>query len=370
MAKTKKLELSINEAFERLRDAEIALTRATEGREQIHDERASTKAEHGLRAGAVASLQEEIDELTARLDQLAPQMEELGERITTAKAEADAIYKELRALKKAELTLKAIQDGIARISAQNAIMLEASNALANLQAEERFIKERIDSLRNEHSEESKQAAALGEVVARLDEQEAEADGDVAMRGDDLNQALVKLHEALGNTGGQPIDESLLDLIATSGRTPRTDFLTLDAPGGTFDDLAEKALERFGQKVAPPDVVKQARDHLVRLGIASDISKVTKRLRRTRLSRIRRAVLAKAYVPLLMSRLGGRRIDPNIAEDTVGLADSILHDLDAEGGPIERYARLLTDMTVEAMRLDAGAGTPARQLIEVQIRSSI
>lgn len=371
MAKKPTTDNPIEQAFMALRDAEYALTEAMQKREEIHEVLVLKTDQHSQVQGMIESLDTEIKELEARLIQMTEEAALLEREVEEQKQRTETAEAVLAEFRKENFTKAAQDRALRELRAAYFDWLKAVAKREKHETEMGFVKERIGSLTADRNAAAEKLAALADELGSAQADEKAADEVVDQKNEQLDAAMAGLRDSLGKAPvGRPIDPSLLDLIANSGRTPAADFLTLKMPGGSFDDLAEKALETLGEQLSPQDKVNEARDRFVAMGIATDIAKVTKRLHRTRLSRIRKAVLVKSYVPLLVKRLGGPRMNPEVAEDTIGLADSIIYDLDAPGGPVEQYARLLTDITVDAMRLDAGTGTPARQLIEVQIRSSI
>ncbi len=126
------------------------------------------------------------------------------------------------------------------------------------------------------------------------------------------------------------------------------FLTVPVRDVTFDPIAEKAIAAV-LAARQADVDKLARD-IVAGGIASAIGRVSERLGRARITEARRHILAVAYPDLLRSRLGDP-VKGDLAKDPPGLADSLLADLDAKGGPLDTFADKVVEASEESMSLN-------------------
>lgn len=255
--------------------------------------------------------------------------------------------------------LKAHLDAQARLA-------EAKAGLEVLRARIGELKKEIAALRSEAKKaddkvsEARAAAKAGSAAV------AESDGAV-------DAALAALGEALGRLnpgpGGAPISPEILAVISGANREQRHDFLTIPSNVDALDGMVRKTLALFQAEMEKSVASADARTALVRSGVATRIASVTNRLARRRLSPMRKAILSRSYVPMLMRRLGDP-VDPKIARDSVGLADLLVHDLDAADGPLHIYCAMLANAAISEMRIDAPAGSAQRQLITAQLLGSI
>jgi len=239
----------------------------------------------------------------------------LGQTATEAKATADT------AKQRADEAFSAVE------AAQTAATEAASSSAAAQTSAE-------------SAQASATAAAADAAAAKVQADQAVA--DVAAVDTDLGVAkgeLKKLSDALGDENPDGVPPNAAKLAA---------FLAVPVRDITFDPIAEKAIAAV-LAARQEDVVKLARD-IVAGGIATDINKVSQRLGRARMSEARRHILAVAYPDLLRARLKDPII-PDTAKDPQGLAESLIADLDAQGGRLDKFAEAVIVGSEKSMSLN-------------------
>jgi hypothetical protein len=88
--------------------------------------------------------------------------------------------------------------------------------------------------------------------------------------------------------------------------------------------------------------------------------------------IRRAVLGAVYPRILSERLDGVNSDQDrrTANDTIGLTQTVLTDLDSTNGALAEFAEILVRKTVEKMGINAPKGGTHRKFLVAQMRGSL
>ncbi len=242
-----------------------------------------------------------------------------------------------------------------------------AEAKAALKLIERMIAEETKLLK----EASGKTAALERDAERTDAAKAAAQSDSDDAQHAVDGALKDLAKALAAPVRQPISAEVLKLLSRAGQDRGRDFLTIATRDDGLDKLVRSALAELEQQMDAVVSPADARDALVEAGVATKVAMVTNRLSRSRLSPIRRAILSRSYAPLLLRRLGPKKkIDVDVAEDTVGLADTVLADLAADNGPLDIFSAMLAKRAVADMAIDAPDGSPQRALITAQLRGSL
>jgi len=118
-----------------------------------------------------------------------------------------------------------------------------------------------------------------------------------------------------------------------------------------------------------------RDIIIATGTASEVKRVTHLLNSQHMSDGRRWVLYATYVYLLnrlFSENTGHKKSAKDLErvmgDDVGVSEKILLDLEADGGPIDVFTRLIVKSVMDKNRIDESE--TLRDIVSLQIRSTI
>ena len=297
-----------------------------------------------------------------------------------AKAHKEALDKHAAALKKLAET-KPDSLTPAKLKSEVKGIEDAASALAKLHAEMADYDGAISRLSDLIGPAEAELARKKEVIADGEDRvvEARSESTKAARAvnaaeKDVSDAIKAMSIAMKDCGEKElpkIDPEVIKLLASSGRERRKDFLDIRARSEALDELARAALSKLEEQAEKETPRATLRDALLRNGVATDIAHVTMRLNRVRQSDIRKAVLAATYPVLLRNRVfDADTINEDAAKDKIGLADTLLLDLESEDGPLDRYATILADAAIAELRLDADPGSTSRQLITAQLRASL
>jgi hypothetical protein len=221
------------------------------------------------------------------------------------------------------------------------------------------------------------ATAKSRVEAEEAKSEAKQAADAALKKAEVTideeREVQKNLDDLISPPKSKVSTELLELMAGRDKEKKDGFLAITQRGVKFDPLVRDAIEDLTSKydITPKETQKIAED-FVRLGIASDIEKVTQRLNRQRIPDIRRAVLGAVYPRILRRRLDGSdSSDPRrTAKDTIGLTQTVLTDLDSKNGFLADFAEILVRKTVEKMGINAPKGSTHRKFLVAQMRGSL
>jgi hypothetical protein len=148
-----------------------------------------------------------------------------------------------------------------------------------------------------------------------------------------------------------------------------DVLAITRPRAKLDPLAEAALAKLAKEKVPDQLEKELRDSIVDKGIASEVRKVTSRLNARSMTDGRRWVLATTYVSLLDKLIDGapEKIEKLFADD-LGVAERIMLEIEADGGPLDRFAGLLVKSVMDKNRIKDDE--TLRKRVSQQVRNAI
>ena len=163
----------------------------------------------------------------------------------------------------------------------------------------------------------------------------------------------------------------------------TDVLKITPPRAKLDPIARGALESLRAKLIersqstdqshgpslPQDVEKSVRTFITVKGIASEVKKVTDRLNARRITDGRRWVLATAY-EFLLADLFHDRADQlkKLIQDDLGVAEKILLELEANGGPLDLFVNLIVESVMERNRIHPSI--TLTEIVSQQVRAAI
>lgn len=271
--------------------------------------------------------------------------------------ESDSQIAELRKLiAEMQNTLSAQINGVAegqKALAEQVKGIEGSSAAAAASAKE--AAEKAATAANDAKASADQAVkdvkAATDAVAKLEPRmkKVETDhGGLGTRIDDLTKAL----------GGEPIQ---LD-----GNGPGlAPFLQIRLREMEFDPLVRRAIAAVAKEMAE-DPARLAND-IIAKGLGTAVGKVTDRLSRMRMSEPKRHLLAAAYPSLLRQRLGDP-IKAELVQDPVGLADSLVADLDLKDGAMDALAKAVIASSEQTLSLNLDASK--REALTLRVRESI
>lgn len=165
----------------------------------------------------------------------------------------------------------------------------------------------------------------------------------------------------------------------------TDVLTITPPRAKLDPIAKAVLEILCVKLiksghqgkeaganlpsTPAELEKQVRAYITEKGIASEVKKVTDRLNARRITDGRRWVLATTYIFLLAKLFQDRAGEiEELIKDDLGVAEKVMLDLEAEGGPLDVFANLVVKSVMERNRINKSK--TLLELVAQQVRSAI
>jgi len=165
----------------------------------------------------------------------------------------------------------------------------------------------------------------------------------------------------------------------------TDVLTITPPRAKLDPIAKAVLETLCVKLiksgyqgkegganmpsTPAELEKQVRAYITEKGIASEVKKVTDRLNARRITDGRRWVLATTYIFLLAKLFQDRAGEiEELIKDDLGVAEKVMLDLEAEGGPLDVFANLVVKSVMERNRINKSK--TLLELVAQQVRSAI
>lgn len=219
--------------------------------------------------------------------------------------------------------------------------------------------------------------------------------------DDTNVDKVRVDNA-------KVDDAWKRIIESRRERLDSDVLAIAPPRTKLDPIAQGALEvlvaRLGERrdvgahadrkgaarafsfSSPTSLERELRAFIVSNGIASEVKKVTERLNARRITGGRLWVLRTTY-PYLLAKLfaeeasrsvsrDGKNRDGNgrieavkrLVEDDLGVAEKVLLDLAAEGGPLDVFAELVVQSVMKRNRIEVN---PMRlHLVSQYVRSAI
>ncbi len=215
------------------------------------------------------------------------------------------------------------------------------------------------------------AAAADQIKKAVAKADA-ADKRVTDSADQIKKAVAKADAA--DKRVTAAEKSVGDLKAALGDSPGPrrpasgklpPFLTVPLRDIEFDPVCRKAIDdvRADRKA---DVTALAKV-IVDKGMASAIGKVALTLGRSRISEVRRHILAAAFPDLLKKRLG-HPIKVEVADDPPGLVQSLLIDLEAPDGPLDRFANHV--VTGSEASLSLQLKPHERDALKDRVRASI
>ena len=173
------------------------------------------------------------------------------------------------------------------------------------------------------------------------------------------------------------------IIDSQRKRFETDVLKITPPRSKLDPIAKTALDRlpvkllrdavkkegFDRSVSPAEFEKFMRAEITKKGLASEVKKVTDRLNARRMTDGRRWVLTTTYLYLLADLIDDNEKDlEEVMKDDLGVAERIMLDLEAKGGPIDIYTNLIVKSVMERNRIH-----PSRTLLQIvsqQVRAAI
>ena len=164
-------------------------------------------------------------------------------------------------------------------------------------------------------------------------------------------------------------QTRFDAIFSRKREQFGDVLAITRPRSKLDPLAEAALKTLAQEELPADLEKQVRASIVEKGIASAVRKVTDRLNGRQMTDGRRWALATTYLLLLSRLLVGEqaKIEKLFADD-LGVSERIMLDLEADDGPLDKFAGLIVKLVMNKNRIKDDEAL--LKVVAQQVRSAI
>jgi len=118
------------------------------------------------------------------------------------------------------------------------------------------------------------------------------------------------------------------------------LLKIRVSSSEVDPFVIKALKNVREKFKPNNGVNKLIERIQGSGFSSDISKVTKRLNRMRLSDMRTRILEASYPAILYQLLYGTTKADH--KDELGFSNAVLFKLDEKTGPINTYLNKIID----------------------------
>lgn len=356
------------EALKALSDAETGLSKVVADHDAKQDAHRVTNVAAALAEGKADTARSRLAGLTSAVRDAEKRVEDRKAKVDPAQQRADAalaaLTAEINAGNKVSIkllnVLQTANDGLSKVK-------------ADLQAEERALlllleRQKDADAKAKRFEADAKNASTAEAAAKKDVTVSE--GKVKAAENKVQEAIAALEAALKSTSsGVQISPEVIKMISSAGKARGRDFLTILSQESSLDPLVRQALGKFAEaeeKANPSDAI---RNGFVNAGVATDIGLVTRKINSTRMTPMRRAVLARNYVQMLGAELGN---PPNAdkAEDTVGLADTILRKLDETPGPLFNFCNVLAADAVAQMRLDAPEGSTQRELVVAQLFSSL
>jgi hypothetical protein len=193
-----------------------------------------------------------------------------------------------------------------------------------------------------------------------------------------------LHREVIDFDNEKLKGGWQKIIDSQRKRFETDVIKISPPRTKLDPIAKTALdrlpvkllkdaakkERFNKVVTPAEFENKMRAAITQKGLASEVKKVTDRLNARRMTDGRRWVLATTYIYLLAD-LFDDTDDKDLEEvmkDDLGVAERIMLDLEAKGGPIDVYTNLIVKSVMDRNRIH-----PSRTLLQIvsqQVRAAI
>ncbi|MBH5322452.1 hypothetical protein [Aurantiacibacter sediminis] len=360
----------LNEKIRVLADAEERLGEAIAAREEKLKELSDQKETLAGHRGEVARLEDEMAQLAERIDAKEGDLENLRSEREETRTALEETFAELAQVTNAN----AVTEINRQLQANEKAFTAANEAFARSETELARLAELRDRATTEHRRKMGVVEnGEGRVTQARDESRTAATA-VNQAEAAVGEAISDLADAIGSIGNghvPQIDPQVVKLLSQTGKDRRRDFLDIRTRSTSLDDLAQSAVDTLADESEEMHPRERLRDVLLEHGIATDIGKVTARINGARQSDIRRSITAAVFPSLVARRvIDDGVVNEDAAKDTIGLADTILLDLESDQGPLDRYAALLADKAISDMRLDAGPGTPQRQLITAQLRASL
>jgi hypothetical protein len=173
------------------------------------------------------------------------------------------------------------------------------------------------------------------------------------------------------------------IIESQRKRIETDVLKITPPRAKLDPIATAALTKLRAELikdyssptsafktpTPAGVESFVRGLITEKGLATEVKKVTDRLNARRITDGRRWVLTTTYV-FLLARLfheRGRELE-KLMKDDLSVAETIMLDLEAKGGPVDIFTKLIVKSVMERNRIN-----PSNTLLELvsqQVRAGI
>ncbi|WP_374548589.1 hypothetical protein [Sphingobium yanoikuyae] len=288
-----------------------------------------------------------------------PDEQDVGQQIAALRKmieELRALPERLSALEKAQ---KALVQQVAAIEKSSAAGVEAATdaaeksarAAADAKAAAKQATTDAGAAKTAAEKAGKEAkAASGRIEAiepRVTQVQSVQEGFGTQMGE-LTRAL----------GGDPIQLDGND----AGLAP---FLQIRLREVEFDPLVRRAIAKVG-KDQPADAGALAND-IIAKGLGTAVAKVTDRLSRIRMSEPKRQLLAVVYPALLRARLGDP-VRTELVQDPIGLADSLVADLDRSDGPMDALAKAVIDSSETTLSLNLDDSK--REALTLRVRESI
>ena len=177
------------------------------------------------------------------------------------------------------------------------------------------------------------------------------------------------------------------IIDSQRKTVETDVLKISPPRSKLDPIAKGALVELRKKLmedagysdddgtasasadTDQDGNPDVRAFITRNGIASEVKRVTDRLNGRRITDGRRWVLTTAY-EFILAKLFWERGDQvkRFIKDDLGVAEKILLELEAKGGPLDAFVNLIVNSVMERNRINPS--NTLRELVAQKVRAAI
>lgn len=175
------------------------------------------------------------------------------------------------------------------------------------------------------------------------------------------------------------------IIDSQRKNVETDVLKISPPRSKLDPIAKGALVELRKRLmedtghtddedessfsADHDEDQDVRAFITRNGIASEVKRVTDRLNARRITDGRRWVLTTAYEFILANLFRGHESQvKRLIKDDLGVAEKIMLELEAKGGPLDRFVNLIIDSVMERNRINPS--NTLRELVAQKVRAAI
>jgi hypothetical protein len=180
-----------------------------------------------------------------------------------------------------------------------------------------------------------------------------------------------------------LSENWRKIIDSQRKTVETDVLKITPPRSKLDPIAKGALVELRKKLMEysgstddsdsssfsTDEDEDVRAFITRNGIASEVKRVTDRLNARRITDGRRWVLTTAYEFILAKLFRDHEGQAKrLIKDDLGVAEKILLELEAKGGPLDAFVNLIIDSVMDRNRINPS--NTLRELVAQKVRAAI